>query len=894
MNVNRTDKCGMIDRNRRLWFRFNGRDYMGYAGDTLASALLANGVRLAGRSFKLHRPRGLMAAGVEEVNVLVSVGTGGATTTNLRATEVDLVEGLDARTVNVWPSLRFDIGAINDLLARFFKAGFYYKTFMWPDWHLYEPLIRHAAGLGRPAIEPDPARYEHQTHHCDVLVIGAGQAGVEAASQAAQSGARVILVEQEPSIQPLPQARVLFMSRTTAIAYYDHNLVLLIERPADGLARERFHQVRADRIILATGTFERPLLFPGNDRPGIMLASAAKTYAERFGALAGRQIVLATNNTSSDEVAFLMAQIGAQIVATIDWRCGERILKTMGRHSVKAVLYRDARGKSQKIACDAVLMSGGWNPNVQLFSQAGGKLTYDPLIASFRPAADLPSVSCVGAANGDFAPDYGITADWTLPEDEGKIFVDFQNDATVADIRQAADENFRSVEHLKRYTTLGMAVDQGKTANVNALAIMGSLTGQSPGEVGTTRFRPPYTPTSLGAFGGLYTGLLFKPYKQTPLHVANMEAGAVFEDFGGWLRPAVYLRGGESHHNAMRREALAVRNTIGLFDGSPLGKIAVVGPDAALFLDHIYANPMSNLATGKARYGLMLNELGVVIDDGVTVRVADDHFLVGTTSSGADRIALMMEEWLQCEWTTWRVLISPVTTLWGNVTLSGPKARDVLVSLGSDIDLDQEAFPHMSWRQGKIAGMDARVARVSFTGELTFEISVASDQTEMLWDLSSAAAKPFSGAPIGINAWNLLRLEKSFLHIGADTDGTTLPADIGWTKVANRDVDFVGRRSLLWTCNQSPDRLQLVGLAAHDPLKVPPIGMAVKSMDPHRRTDGFVTSSEMSPSLNRPVTLAMVRAGRARIGETITLMNGQTCQIVSGAAYDPEGARLYV
>ncbi|MBA2921014.1 hypothetical protein GON01_16465 [Sphingomonas sp. MAH-20] len=478
------------------------------------------------------------------------------------------------------------------------------------------------------------------------------------------------------------------------------------------------------------------------------------------------------------------------------------------------------------------------------------------------------------------------------PED--RAFVDFQNDVTVADIRLAAQENFVSVEHLKRYTTLGMAVDQGKTSSVTAIALMGQMTGRPPGDVGTTGFRPPYTPTALSALRGLGRGAAYAPFKRSSLHDRHEQLRASFEDYGGWTRPAHYLRQGEDRDAAMRREALAVRHRAGLFDATPLGKIEVSGPDAGMFLDRIYANRMSNLAVGRVRYGMMLSEFGVIVDDGVVARMADDRFLVGSTSGGADRVAAILEEWLQCEWRDLSVIVAPVTTCWGNVTLAGPNARKILDRARCDIPLDNESFPHLSWREASVAGLNARIARVSFSGELSYEISVDWNRTPGLWDSLAQAAEPFGGAePVGIDAWMLLRLEKGFLHVGADTEGTTVPDDVSWTKVAARAGDFIGKRSLLWAVNREPGRLQLVGLEAVDGRTVPPVGAHFASDDHRFRTSGFVTSSEFSPILDRPVALALVRGGRNRLGEVLHLLrSGDAYRKVQPCFYDQSGERM--
>ena len=972
MSGRRLPRGGLIDRTRAINFEFEGRALKGFAGDTLASALLANGVKVVGRSFKYHRPRGLLAAGVEDASALMQVGEAGRSTPNPRATEIELTEGLVARPVNCWPNVRFDVGAVNNLLSRFIPAGFYYKTFMWPDWHLFEPFIRKAAGLGRAASAPDPDRYEHQYAHCDVLVVGSGPAGLAAALAASRRKARVILVEQDTELggsllsasaridaqdgigwldgvkrELSAGADVQVLTRTTALGYFDHNSLTLLQRLDDHpgrrapkqVLRQRLWTVRAKQVILATGALERPLVFPGNDLPGVMLASAVRQYLARWAVLPGQATSLFTNNDSAYGVAQALLDAGAQVPCLVDSRKapparlvealssrGVKVItdavvtRTHGDLELKAVTVRERGGRESRVHCDVLAMSGGWNPTAHLFSQSGGKLAWDDQIAAFRPDVSVQAEVSVGAANGQFALGTALSAGWTAGggtaeapvaldaapawtieplwrvEAPGKAFVDFQHDVTAADIALAKREAFVSVEHLKRYTTLGMAPDQGKTSNVNALAIMSELTGQGVAQTGTTRFRFPFTPLSLAALGGQTRGDLFRPYRRLPTHERQAAAGAVFEDYGGWLRPAYYPRPGETAHDAERREAQVVRQAVGIFEGSPLGKIEVVGPDAAEFLDRIYANTMSTLKVGRARYGLMLNELGVLIDDGITLRLDEDRFLVGTTGGGADRIAAWLEEWLQCEWRDLKVLTVPISTAWAVATLSGPRAREVLAAVGVDFPIDAEAFPHMTFREGHVAGIPARVVRASFTGEVTYELNVPADRAEELWERLAKAGEPFGLTPVGIDAWMVLRTEKGFLHIGADTDGTTSPVDVGWGTVLKRKHDFVGRRSLTRPDNLRQDRLQFVGLEAVDSTEALPIGAHLNSPGAARASEGFVTSAGFSPALGRGVALGMVRGGQARHGEELEIVTGGPVglrvRITKPGAYDIDGERL--
>ena len=960
---------GRIDRARPLGFRFEGRSYTGYAGDTLASALLANGVRLVGRSFKYHRPRGIMGFGPEEPNALMQLGTGARTAPNLRATEIRLHEGLEAKAVNCWPSVRFDIGGVNNLMSRFLAAGFYYKTFMWPHWHVYEGVIRRAAGLGKAPTAADPDRYETRYTHCDVLVVGSGPAGLAAARSAAASGARVILAEQDrhlggslrwdggaidniaadrwadASIDALRgQGNVRLMTDTTVTGYFDHNALTMVQAvsgddpaaPAH-LPRYRQWQVRAGRVVLATGAIERPLVFPGNDRPGVMLAEAVRHYQACYGVRAGEHMILFANNDDAYRTAFAFHAADGAVAAVVDSRADvdaklvariealgimlfqdAAVVGTKGRKALKAARIRKRDGGIITVACDLLAMSGGSNPAVHLFSQSGGRLYFDERIAAFRPGQSVQDEQSVGAAAGlrtladalasghaagcgDIAAPQAtqadsasaITACWKI-EAPGKAFVDMQNDVSADDIGLAARESFRSVEHLKRYTTLGMAPDQGKTSNVNALAIMASLTGQGIAETGTTRFRFPFVPVALGAFAGRNHGELLRPLRRLPLHDRHVALGGIMEDYG-WLRPSAYPRAGESRFEAEQREATTVRAGVGIFDGSPLGKIEVRGPDAARLLDFVYANTMSTLKVGKVRYGLMLNELGVVIDDGVCARLGDDHFLVGASSAGADRIAAWLEEWLQCEFVDYDVLVAPVTTSWSVVTLTGPRARVLLAAAGTSFPLEAEAFPHMSFQAGTIAGIAARVMRVSYTGETSYEINVPNGRAGELWDVMMRHGAGYGLAPVGIDAWNLLRLEKGYLHIGADTDGTTTPLNVGWDHIMRRKADFAGKRSLMLPLHQDPARLQLVGLTTDGKEPLPIGAHLARGAGKGRASDGFVTSSVFSPVFGKGVALALVHGGSARLGETVVLEHAGrrlSATIVNPTLYDPEGARL--
>ncbi len=977
-----------IDTAKPISFFFDGKPYKGYAGDTLASALLANGVRILGRGFKLHRPRGLLAAGKEEPNALVQLEEGAFTEPNVRATLQPLYPGLRARGQNAWPSVGFDVIGILGFFKPLFPASFYYKTFMWPSWHWYEWAVRRLAGLGKAPRERDPQHYQRQNVHCDLLIVGAGPAGLAAALQVAPSGRRILLIDEQEeaggsllaereTIDGKPamdwvkatlatlagHANVQVLARSTVTGYYDHNVLAAVERVSNHLGpeapahlpRERWWRIRAAQVILASGAMERPLVFPDNDRPGVMLASAVRHYLNRYGVAAGARTVVFTCNDSAYRTAIDLAQRGVAVAAVVDTRAGgagelgervrglgiavhtgHRVLGTRGRRGLRAVrIAPHAGGAATTIACDVLAVSGGWSPVVHLFSQSGGSLRFDEGLQAFVPERAVQAVAAAGAAAGvtglaaalaggaaaartaleaigvTVLPALAVTAApapaerplepfWFTPGAAPEYqWLDFQYDVTVADIALAARENFVSVEHVKRYTTNGMSVDQGKTSNINALAVLASSTGRAIPEVGTTRFRPPYHPVTLGAIAGRGLGERYAPRLETPIHERHLELGAQMDDYGGWQRPACYLQPGEDEHRAVLRETREVRRGLALFDGSPLGKIEVRGPDAAEFLERVYINSVRNLAPGRARYGLMLNELGIVIDDGVLVRLAEDHFLVHTTSGGSGRIFLMLEEWLQCEWTTLRVRCTNVTTQWATVTLSGRGARDLLAPLVQGIDLGREAFPHMHFRSGSIAGVPARILRASFTGEASYEISVPANRGLDLWDTLHQAGSHEGIVAFGLEALLMLRAEKGYLHVGADTDGTTNPLDLGWGPViAKKQSDFIGRRSLSTPNATREGRLCFCGIEPLDPSTALPIGAHVLDTLPGgtRRSGGYVTSSCFSPELGGWIGLGIVRDGPARAGEIVTVAgNGIEMQArLRGTVYiDPEGERLH-
>ncbi len=951
---------GRIDRSRKIRFSFDGRTMAAHPGDTLASALLANDVHLVGRSFKYHRPRGIVSAGSDEPNALVRVRD----TPNLRATTVELFDGLAAESQNRSPSLRFDVGAVNDLVAPLLPAGFYYKTFMWPRrfWHdVYEPVIRRAAGLGSPPEHPDPDRYASRFAHCEVLVVGAGPAGLAAALAAASRGVRVMLCDEQAelggsllapgeaaidgvpaaswlagTLADLSRAGVVLLPRTTAFGYFPHNLVALAERRTDHLAapgdepRERLWQVRAATVVLATGAHERPLVFPGNDRPGVMLADAARIYAERYAVLAGRRVVVAAAHDGGYQAALALRRAGAAIEAIVDRRDaavgawpqqardagiavhhGSTIADTGGRLGVRHVTLSGG----QTVGCDLLLMAGGFTPSLHLFSQSRGKLRFDAASGVYLPGEPAEATRCAGACRGTFdlaaaldegyaageaatlrrfaaagAPTMG-TAPAPADAPAGKAFVDFQNDVTAKDLLLATREGFRSIEHVKRYTTTGMATDQGKTSNVNTLAIVAGALGVAPPQVGLTTFRMPYTPTSFGVLAGTSRGGLFDPTRTTPIHERAAALGAVFEDVGQWKRARYFPRPGEDMHVAVLREGRATRAGAGAFDASTLGKIEVVGPDAAEFLDRMYAGPLRKLAVGRCRYALLLREDGFIMDDGIVARLAEDRFHVTTTTGGAARVLAVMEDYRQTEFVDLHVWLTSITEQYAVIAVQGPRAREVVAPL-TDADL---TMPHMSVRQARVMGLPARVFRVSFTGETGYELNVPPSRAADVWDAVLAGG----ATPYGTEAMHVLRAEKGYVIVGQDTDGTATPDDAGMAWAVGRTkADFVGKRSLARAAMGDPARKQLVGLLTEDPSIVLEEGAQIVAgaTQPIPMTMlGHVTSAYHGPALDRSIALAMVSGGRARMGDTLHVpMPDRTIpvRVVAPVFHDPEGTLL--
>jgi sarcosine oxidase subunit alpha len=989
---------GSIDRSRALTFTFDGVTLQGYAGDTLASALIANGVHLIGRSFKYHRPRGILSAGPEEPNALVGLMRGpGRFTPNLRATQIELYEGLAAVSQNRWPSLTFDIGAVSDFLSPLFGAGFYYKAFMGPNlfgknwaWtRLYEPMIRRAAGLGHAPRQPDPDRYWRTFDHCDVLIVGAGPAGLAAALAASESGARVVVCDENPALggsllaeaeaeiegksartwlddtlaalRSAPNLRL--MPRTQAFGYYAQNFVALNERinEADLIAdpdvpRERLWQMRAREVVLATGAIERPLVFPENDRPAVMLAEAARRYCNQYGAKVGDRVVVATAHDSAYRAALDLNAAGVSVELIADLRpeakgplldavraagievaAGAEILSVQGRLRVKAVRL-DVSGMKRAVACDALLMSGGWTPSVHLFSQSRGKLVFDEALQVFKPGASAQRERSAGACNatfdlasalmegdaagraaaaatgfagrsartytvGDILPAVrtALVAALIRKDHRAKAFVDFQNDVCDKDVNLAVQEGMRSIEHIKRYTTTGMATDQGKLANMNALGIAAAALKKPIPEVGLTTFRPPYTPVTFGAFAGPARGELFDPVRRTPIHDWAAENGAAFEDVGQWKRAWYFPQAGESMHDAVARECRTTRESVGLFDASTLGKIEVVGPDAATFLERMYANAFQKLEVGRCRYGLMLSEAGFLMDDGVIARLAPDRFHVTTTTGGAPRVLAHMEDYLQTEFADLKVWLTSTTEQWTTIAVQGPRGRETIARMVEGLDLSNDAFPHMSLREARVCGVPARLMRVSFTGELGYEINVPSRFGRAVWEAAWREVQKHGGCVYGTEAMHVMRAEKGYVIVGQETDGTVTLADLGldWA-IGKTKKDFVGKRSLARPDMLSADRKQLVGLLTEDPRVTLEEGAQVtESANPPTGSSalGHVTSSYMSATLGHPIALALVAAGRSRIGARLHVpMPGGAVQatVTAPIFYDKPGARLHV
>jgi len=985
----RLDSGGLIDRSRPLRFRFNGREYGGFEGDTLASALLANGVRLVNRSFKLHRPRGIVGCGAEEPNAILQLGMRAKSLPNQRATQVLLHDGLEARSTRGWPSLRFDASAVNDLLGRVFSAGFYYKTFMFPErlWDAYEAFIRRSAGLGVAPAEPDPDRYDHSNAHCDVLVVGAGPAGLVAALAAARAGARVIIADQQAEaggsliarndsiggkpagewirdvvaeLEARDDVRVLMQSNV--FGYHDHNFIT-IAQACDTDVRERLWRVRARQVVLAQGAIERPLAFCNNDRPGVMLASAVSSYIDRYAVCPGKRAVVFTNNDSAYRSALDLARAGAEVAAVVDCRSvvsgelqdaveasgipvlhGHIVTDVRGRSAVRGVRVAKWSGDANALAdnsidirCDLVAVSGGWNPAVHLHSQAGGAIAWDEHSHCFVPGESRQANRSAGSGNGkwtlgDCLRDgldagreaarlcgYDATGTdlptvdevserppmplWRVPATRDpercpKQFLDFQNDTCIADVRLAVREGYRNVEHVKRYTALGFGTDQGKLGNINGMAVLAEALGVPVPSVGTTTFRPPYTPVSFGVCAGDGIGDLYDPVRKTAIHEWHVDSGAAFENVGQWHRPWYFPQPGEDLHAAVARECLATRRSLGILDASTLGKIDVQGRDAVEFLERIYPHDIGRMAIGRCSYGLMLRDDGMVMDDGVVTRVADRRFYLTTTTGGAARVLGWLESWLQTEWPDLEVYLTSLTDQLSTIAIAGPNSRRLLEKVGCSIDLSRESFPFMSMRRSDLAGLPVQLFRVSFSGELAFEINVDSGHALSLWQLLMDAGREFDITPYGTETMHVLRAEKGFVIVGQDTDGSVTPVDLGLDRMLSSTKDFLGKRSLSRPDCVRDDRKQLVGLLSTDGRTVLTEGAQLID-DPAAPRPvpmcGHVTSSYQSACLGHPIALGLLAGGRSRLGETIYASRGAgpavAAEVVSPVFYDPKNER---
>ena len=967
---------GQIDTTTPLKFKFDGKSYTGHQGDTLASALIANGVRLMGRSFKYHRPRGVLSAGSEEPNALVQLRSGARQEPNTRATTTELFDGLVAKSQNRIGSLRFDAMAINDRFSNFLTAGFYYKTFMWPKafWEkVYEPIIRKAAGLGSLSLLDDPDVYDKGFLHCDLLVVGAGPAGLMAALTAGRSGANVILADEDftfggrlnsetfsigddagavwaavavTELASLPNVRL--MVRTTVIGAFDHGIYGAVERVSDHVAipdagkpRQILWRIYAQRTVLAAGAIERPIAFENNDRPGIMLGSAIRTYANRYGVAADRRVAIFTNNDDGHRTAADLHAKGVKIAAVVDVRADAprsmdfevlhgQVVDTKGRLGLTFADVKLADGTIRTLDIGALGMSGGWNPNVHMTCHQRGRPTWNDDLAAFVPGGTLPDGMIVaGAANGDMstagalrggaqaaraalglkgrlpkqpaaedAP-VNLTPFWYV-EGCSRAWLDQQNDVTVKDVKLSHQEGFRSVEHLKRYTTLGMATDQGKTSNMGGLAIMAELAGKTIPQVGTTIFRPPYTPTAIGVLAGRHRGQDFHPKRLTPSHTWAAEQGAVFVEVGNWIRAQWFPQEGETHwRESVDREVLATRGSVGVCDVTTLGKIDVQGVDSAAFLNKIYCNGFAKLAVGKVRYGLMLREDGIALDDGTAGRLAEDHFVVTTTTANALPVYRHMEFVHQCLFPDMDVQLISTTEAWAQYAVAGPNSRKLLEKI-VDQDISNYAFPFMACANITICdGLRARLFRISFSGELAFEIAVPSAYGDALMRKIMDAGAEFDVAPYGTEALGVMRMEKGHAT-GNELNGTTSALNLGMGRMVSTAKDSIGSVLSRRDGMNAADALMQVGIKPIDLGDPVPAGAHLMNADgpvDAAHDQGYVTSACYSPNLGHAIGLAFIKDGSNRIGEQMRLVSPLTgvdvaVEIVSAHFIDPKGERL--
>jgi len=1001
MNITRLKNNKNIDTNQKISFYFDGKKYFGYKGDTLASALLANNVHLIGRSFKYHRPRGFLSAGVEEPNGIFQLENDNLTEPNRRATEVLLYEGLTATSQNRWPSIKFDFGAINDFLSPFFPAGFYYKTFMWPPtfWRKYEFLIRHAAGLGKSPQTDDPHQYEHFHYHCEVLIVGSGVSGLYAAEMAADQGLKILLVEQEDElggsllsdqdsekkINNLTlsewkkkilnnlkiKTNIKIIKSTTLFAYMHYNYLLAIQdmHPLDGLKkknniRQIIWKIRAKKVILATGSIERPLTFDNNDRPGIMLANSASKFLNYYGVRLANEMILFTNNDAAYQTAIDFHQKGIKVKAIIDVRnynesCiikkaeslgikiyyNYAVTNTSGRLKIKSVTINKIDDSVKKIVgptsiikCDFLCVSGGWTPTVHLFTQSRGKLIYRDHDGAFIPHQPFQDTISIGACNGTFhlkeildetftkikeiLISYNNSSKinqkyksktvknnqhkhaWLIPSSKHlgktKMFIDLQNDVTTKDIKIALREGYQSIEHVKRYTTTGMATDQGKTSNINALGIISDTTNKKINDLGTTTFRLPYTPVTFGALAGRHIKEFFDVERKTPIHSWHVDNKALFEDVGQWKRAWYYPKYNENMHVAVNREVKATRDSLGILDASTLGKIDIKGRDVREFLNLIYTNAWSKLEIGKCRYGIMLGDDGMIIDDGVTTRINENHYIMTTTTGNAANVLNKLEDWLQTEWPKLQVYLTSVTEQFGTISLNGPKARNVMQKISPSHDFSKEKFPHMSFQNVNIDNVSCRVMRISFTGELCYEINVPSSYANSAWEKCIKEGKEFNITPYGTEAMHVLRAEKGYMIVGQETDGSVTPVDLGMNWILNKEkYDFIGKRALSRSNTIRKDRKQLVGLLTKDPKEILEEGVQLveKETSTPMTMVGHVTSSYYSPNLGRSFALALVKGGLNKRGfKLLAPMPNKTIEvkITNPVFIDPHNERLSV